>query len=221
MIEYGLIQKVASGDMSDPKVRIARAAIEEFAMRSLDGARIREIAKKSGANVAAISYHFGGKKALYNAVVEGVSDYFEDSVKPFYDRGEAVFEKNDSAAATNLAREFLIDTIRKFSEVDIVPAFCLIMARETASPSESFRRVYDSIFRKPVDFLSRLLQVASKGRLARDVGIVFAQALWSNVRSYSSKSGAILKLHSWKKIGDAELDLLDSALSKVLSKTLK
>lgn len=96
MIECGLIQKVASGDMSDPKVRIARAAIEEFAMRSLDGARIREIAKKSGANVAAISYHFGGKKALYNAVVEGVSDYFEDSVKPFYDRGEAVFEKNDS-----------------------------------------------------------------------------------------------------------------------------
>lgn len=221
MIECSLIQKVASGDVSDPKVRIARAAIEEFAMRSLDGARIREIAKKSGVNVAAISYHFGGKKALYNAIVDGVSDYFEESVKPFYDKGEAVLKKNDADAAMNLAREFLIGTIRKFSEVDIVPAFCLIMARETTSPSESFRRVYDSISRKPVDFLSRLLQVASKGRLARDVGIVFAQALWLNVRLYSSKSGAVMELHSWKKFGDAELDLLDSALSKVLSKTLK
>lgn len=45
MIESNLISKVISGDESDPKARIAKAAIEEFALRSLDGARIREIAK--------------------------------------------------------------------------------------------------------------------------------------------------------------------------------
>ena len=82
MIECGLIEKIVSGDDSDPKARIARAAIGEFALRSLDGARIREIAKISGTNVAAISYHFGGKEGLYNAVVAGMSDYFDKIVGP-------------------------------------------------------------------------------------------------------------------------------------------
>lgn len=221
MIKSNLISKVISGDESDPKARIAKAAIEEFALRSLDGARIREIAKKSGTNVAAISYHFGGKRELYKSVVAEMSSFFDDAVKPYYEEGDAMILQNDPDAAMRLARKFLIESIRKFSEVKIVSSLCLIMARETASPSEYFKYVYDSIYQRPVQFISGLLIAAAKGKLAKDISIVFAQALWSNVRSYSSKTEAVMKLHSWTELGEAEIKTIDTALKKVLEKTLK
>lgn len=221
MIESGLIEKIVSGDDSDPKARIARAAIGEFALRSLGGARIREIAKISGTNVAAISYHFGGKEGLYNAVVAGMSDYFDNIVSPYYNEGAAICAAKDCAAARKLAIRFLIDAIRKFSTVKIVPALCLIMSREAASPSEYFQKVYGSIYEKPVEFLAGLFITASGGRTEHGEAVVFAQALWSNVRIYSSKSEAILRLHGWRDMGDAEISLLEKSLSKVLEKTLK
>ena len=221
MIECGLIEKIVSGDESDPKARIARAAIGEFALRSLDGARIREIAKISGTNVAAISYHFGGKEGLYNAVVAGMSDYFDKIVGPYYEEGAEICAAENCAAARALAIRFLIDSIRKFSTVKIVPALCLIMSREAASPSEYFQRVYGSIYEKPVEFLARLFITASGGRTEHGEAVVFAQALWSNVRIYSSKSEAILRLHGWRDMGEPEISLLEKSLSKVLEKTLK
>ncbi len=221
MIECGLIEKIVSGDDSDPKARIARAAIGEFALRSLDGARIREIAKISGTNVAAISYHFGGKEGLYNAVVAGMSDYFDKIVGPYYEEGAEICAAKNCAAARALAIRFLIDAIRKFSTVKIVPALCLIMSREAASPSEYFQRVYGSIYEKPVEFLARLFITASGGRTEHGEAVVFAQALWSNVRIYSSKSEAILRLHGWRDMGEPEISLLEKSLSKVLEKTLK
>ena len=221
MIECGLIEKIVSGDDSDPKARIARAAIGEFALRSLDGARIREIAKISGTNVAAISYHFGGKEGLYNAVVAGMSDYFDKIVGPYYEEGAEICAAENCAAARALAIRFLIGAIRKFSTVKIVPTLCLMMSREAASPSEYFQRVYGSIYEKPVEFLARLFITASGGRTEHGEAVVFAQALWSNVRIYSSKSEAILRLHGWRDMGEPEISLLEKSLSKVLEKTLK
>ncbi len=45
------------------------AAAEVFAEKGLQLARVRDIATRAGANVAAISYHFGGKHALYREVL--------------------------------------------------------------------------------------------------------------------------------------------------------
>src|SRR5664279_1714199 len=50
--------------------RLIDAATVEFAQRGFGGARIREIVARAGTNLAAVNYHFGGKEALYAAVLE-------------------------------------------------------------------------------------------------------------------------------------------------------
>ena len=50
--------------------RLLDAATAEFAERGYGGARIREIVARAGTNLAAVNYHFGGKEALYAAVLE-------------------------------------------------------------------------------------------------------------------------------------------------------
>ena len=56
--------------VADTRGRLLDAATAEFAERGFSGARIREIVARAGTNLAAINYHFGGKEALYSAVLE-------------------------------------------------------------------------------------------------------------------------------------------------------
>lgn len=51
---------------------ILAAAVHEFAQKGYGGARVDEIAKRSGANKRMIYHYFGGKEALYLAALESV-----------------------------------------------------------------------------------------------------------------------------------------------------
>jgi AcrR family transcriptional regulator len=55
--------------MSETKRRIVEAAGEIFADLGYEHATIRAISERASVNVAAINYHFGGKKNLYLAVL--------------------------------------------------------------------------------------------------------------------------------------------------------
>lgn len=56
----------------DPtKARLLEAAGQEFAGKGFEGATVRAICDRAGANLAAINYHFGDKEQLYvQAVLE-------------------------------------------------------------------------------------------------------------------------------------------------------
>jgi len=50
--------------------RILDAALQEFAAHGFAGARVGAIAERAGLNKQLISHHFGGKRALYQAVMD-------------------------------------------------------------------------------------------------------------------------------------------------------
>lgn len=53
-------------ESDDKKLCILNCAISLFARLGFSGVSIRQIAEKSGCNLAAISYYFGGKEKLYS-----------------------------------------------------------------------------------------------------------------------------------------------------------
>lgn len=57
-------------DPERTRAAILAAAIEEFTARGLDGARVDDIAERSGVNKRMIYYYFGDKGGLYLAVLE-------------------------------------------------------------------------------------------------------------------------------------------------------
>jgi AcrR family transcriptional regulator len=50
--------------------RVIEVAIRLFAQHGYNGTSIRQITQAAGANLGAVTYHFGGKRALYGAALE-------------------------------------------------------------------------------------------------------------------------------------------------------
>src|SRR5688500_13751344 len=72
-----------AGDRSaeGTRARILDAALDLFGERGLTGTTVRDIAARAKVNVAAISYHFGGKDELYRSVARMVTETIEGRVR--------------------------------------------------------------------------------------------------------------------------------------------
>ncbi|MEV6413918.1 TetR family transcriptional regulator [Kribbella sp. NPDC051718] len=57
-------------DAERSKQQLLDAAVIEFGTRGFSGARVSEIATRAGVNKQLISYYFGGKQGLYQAVTD-------------------------------------------------------------------------------------------------------------------------------------------------------
>ena len=58
-------------DNIDTKQALLSAAEELFALKGFDATTVREISDKAGVNLSLVSYHFGGKKGIYEACFTG------------------------------------------------------------------------------------------------------------------------------------------------------
>jgi len=118
---------------TDTREALLDAAERLFADRGFAGVGVREIVEHAGANIAAISYHFGSKADLYRETVaralrrSGSVDIWE----PLSDA-----PRTPEAAATALARfvrRFLAEAVA--SERPSVA--CGLIVREAAEPTEA------------------------------------------------------------------------------------
>jgi AcrR family transcriptional regulator len=68
---------------TETRTALIRAGRSLFATRGFDGTSVRDITRRAEANLGAITYHFGSKRGLYEAVLEA-------GLSPMVDRvGEA------------------------------------------------------------------------------------------------------------------------------------
>ncbi|WP_285906581.1 TetR/AcrR family transcriptional regulator [Pseudodesulfovibrio pelocollis] len=108
------------------KDALLAAAIEVFADKGFDAATVRDICGRARANVAAVNYHFGGKDALYVAVLREV-----------FPKDEYDFVTNRSDSPADRLRAFLAALAREIYERGngLVAQRWAIFLREMAKPS--------------------------------------------------------------------------------------
>jgi len=63
--------------------KILRAAITEFALKGLDGARVDEIARRSGINKVLLYHHVGNKDRLFTAALEATYQKIRERQRDF------------------------------------------------------------------------------------------------------------------------------------------
>lgn len=112
---------------------LVEAGTQLFARHGYDGASVRAITQAAGANLGAVTYHFGSKRALYAAVLES-------RLGPLRDRiAEAALGPGDPVDRIEAALRAFFEHLRAHPEIP------QLMLQETASgrtpPAPALRAV--------------------------------------------------------------------------------
>jgi AcrR family transcriptional regulator len=115
------------------------AALDLLAERGEDGVTLRELTDAAGANVAAVSYHFGSLKALCDAAIEQALERYLDA------QGAAVTVLGPESTIDDLAAAFARPMIRALAaggrDLDVMR----IVARAGIDPPAAWDR-FDARF---------------------------------------------------------------------------
>jgi AcrR family transcriptional regulator len=115
--------------------RLLAAALELLSDRGPEGLTLREITDGAGANVAAVSYHFGSLKALCDAAIEHALERYLDA------QHEAIRALAPEATLEDLAAAFAGPMIRSLAAGGQDLAVMRTVARVGIDPPEGWDRL--------------------------------------------------------------------------------
>ena len=137
---------------------LLEAAERLFSQRGYAAVGIREIATAAGANIAAISYHFGGKSDLYLETVRRVMARRE---------AQSVWETlRDPPAEPAAAASLLVVFVRRFMHHlfdDGSDACGGLMLREATEPTDAIDAVVRDYIQPHRDMLMRVMEAINPG----------------------------------------------------------
>ncbi|MCK9240398.1 CerR family C-terminal domain-containing protein [Desulfocurvus sp.] len=159
--------------------RIFDAAIAEFARHGYQGATVRAICRRAGANTAAVNYHFGGKEQLYARVLEHIFR------APRQARA-ALRPDLEAAPAAERLHEFILNFFHEVYGCADAPQrrgeLASIFIMEMAHPTPALEHIIDTYIqpdsRRLKDIVAGLLGPGASPELVRyGAGAVVAQVL--------------------------------------------
>jgi AcrR family transcriptional regulator len=136
--------------------RLLSTATRLFAERGFAKVTIREICRSARANGAAVNYHFGGKKGLYNEVVRAAIQTMQSTTAAMHDAGAgrpadqqlalyvSIFLKRIVAARDSWIHQLMV---RELS--DPTPALDLVLKRVVRPRMAYLRSVIASLLGCP------------------------------------------------------------------------
>ena len=148
----------------DARDKLLSAGTEVFAVQGFAGVSIRELATAAGVNSALISYHFGGKAGLYEAVVTAQ-----------YERLVGKFEAIAASTATMEEKiRMYADVIRR-NHTEDQPLMARLIQGELTSPTACLENVVRKYTVRIAGIISGVLrQGIQSGTFRQDIDPVFA-----------------------------------------------
>lgn len=136
--------------LSEVEKKILEIATELFALNGFEGTSIRDICKAADVNVSAISYYFGGKKELYERVVDRITGsiiaYMKDSLG--FDEMPTSFDHLSKQEKTEFFFKALNFIVDYFYSDRISDSSIMIFFREQITSGVPLNAMGYKIFRK-------------------------------------------------------------------------
>jgi AcrR family transcriptional regulator len=127
------------------QTRLVDAALDLLARRGENGVTLREITDAAGANVAAVSYHFGSLQSLCDAAIEHALERYLDA------QLEAVSALGPESTVEESARAFARPMMKALALGGRELAVMRIVARVGTDPPERWDRLSPSFDRIRAD----------------------------------------------------------------------
>ncbi|MBL0926244.1 MAG: CerR family C-terminal domain-containing protein [Phycisphaerales bacterium] len=187
-----------SADADDTPRRLLRAAGEEFARFGYERATVRGICARAGVNLAAVNYHFRGKRGLYNAVLR-------DSHQAALDRYPGPTTPPPGLSPEQMLEVFVRDFLERMLDEGRPAWHGQLMAREIIQPTHALDQITDRFIRPQYEALRGIVRDLlgpagqSEPLLRRCCFSVVGQCLF-----YKHAQPVIRRLHPDLTLGPAE-----------------
>ena len=135
---------------SETRVRLLTAAARLFAERGFHKVTVRDICRKARANVAAVNYHFGGKRGLYNEVMQS-------AVRSMQETTEAAREAGDRLPPDQQLRAYIDVFLHRVVADTRGTWIHQLMMQELSDPTPAFEMVIDQVIRPRMAYLFRVI----------------------------------------------------------------
>jgi AcrR family transcriptional regulator len=133
------------------RARLLDAALDLIAERGEDGVTLREVTDAAGANIAAVSYHFGSLQALRDAAIEHALERYLD------EQESAVAELEPGATLEEVAAAFCGPMIRALADGGRDLDVLRIVSRAAIDPPPAWDR-FDPRFLRMRAIVARRLR---------------------------------------------------------------
>ncbi|WP_440863937.1 transcriptional regulator CecR [Symbiopectobacterium purcellii] len=140
------------------KQRLLQAALEVFGEFGLQAATTRDIARRAGQNIAAITYHFHSKEGLYRAVASAIADEVAQIYLPL--RTEITEYLQQPAGTPERYMAYLQKLVLNFTRLMTSPEtlhFSRFMSREQLSPTDAYPLMHERIIAPMHQLMTQLV----------------------------------------------------------------
>jgi TetR/AcrR family transcriptional regulator, regulator of cefoperazone and chloramphenicol sensitivity len=178
-------KSVRASEQEDARARLIDAAIKLFAEKGYEGTSVRDLATAAGVNVAAVSYHFGSKDALY-------TEALRSCLAPCGEMRERM-QKHLDAALKNRSRksaeEALRGCIQDFLEVLVSPAakHSHLVMREQSEGKQRFEPVIREFFQPVGSILREVILMLAPGLPEMRVFMVISGIIGQCLHIYKAR----------------------------------
>lgn len=184
------------------RARLLDAARETFSEHGFQGATVREICRRAGANVAAVSYHFGSK-----------DDLLAEALNFAQLRSLQADNLDSGASPEERLRLFIRDFMLLLLDEKNPSSQCRMMARELADPTPALDKIVREAIAPLHEFLYGLLREiagknAGESKLRRCVHSIFGQCLY-----YRHSHPVLQRLHPRLRYSRKEIEALASHIA--------
>jgi len=131
---------------SDTRHRLLQSALKAFGQRDYDAVSTREIVEAAGANISAISYHFGGKQGLYLATAEFLADSMHNELQADLEGIDQRLAHADPGECRAMLGELLSGFVGNLLTGDFGESAPGFIFREQVRPTQAFERLYAKLF---------------------------------------------------------------------------
>ena len=134
---------------ADTRARLLAAAGEVFAEHGFRAATVREICARAKANVAAVNYHFQGKRGLYDAVVRMAIERMQQTTEAAQEAGRGMPASGQLAAYVSVFLQRVIPHRDSWIHQ--------LMVRELAEPTPALQLVVREVLEPRARYLTRVI----------------------------------------------------------------
>jgi TetR/AcrR family transcriptional regulator, regulator of cefoperazone and chloramphenicol sensitivity len=204
----------------DTRTRLLEAGLDQFGRVGFEGANIRAIAAAAGANIAAINYHFGGKRGLYLAVANHIVEGISAAIGPIAAEIIAIAAKPRLAPAEARAalEQFVRTAGRLLATSPQAERWARFILREQLDPTDAFEIIYNSIMGRMHRTLTALVAAVLELDPESEQARLEAFSLLGQALIFRFARAAVLRRMGWEAIGEEEADRIVAQLARAVSR---